>query len=221
MRYKGLLVVAEKRWSNEWQALASYTLSKNEGLEPTSGAPAGIGHFSSTFGGNPFGRDPNSLTNATGVLPNDRTHVLRVLGSGLDSRGRAPHRRQRSASHRFALGGVDAGNAAAGADSHPARKARNQAAFVADAGRSQGVANDCFSRQGPDRAAARPAERAQRDSGGTSCRRESFQPEFRAAQRFRGPAARYARCSTDIPMKGLRKELPCVGDSDGHTRSAA
>jgi hypothetical protein len=58
-------------------------VSKSEGLEPTSGAPAGIGHFSSTFGGNPFGRDPNSLTNAAGVLPNDRTHVLRVLGSGV------------------------------------------------------------------------------------------------------------------------------------------
>ena len=83
MRYKGLLVAAEKRWSNEWQALGSYTLSKSEGLEPTSGATAGIGHFSSTFGGNPFGRDPNSLTNAAGVLPNDRTRVLRVLGSGL------------------------------------------------------------------------------------------------------------------------------------------
>ena len=44
--------------------------------------PAGSGQFSSTFGnGNTFGRDPNSLTNATGVLPNDRTHVVRAMGS--------------------------------------------------------------------------------------------------------------------------------------------
>ena len=28
-----------------------------------------------------FGRDPNTLTNATGLLPNDRTHVFRVMGS--------------------------------------------------------------------------------------------------------------------------------------------
>src|SRR3990172_12981619 len=29
---------------------------------------------------NPFGRDPNDLTNATGILPNDRTHMLRAQG---------------------------------------------------------------------------------------------------------------------------------------------
>ena len=84
MRYNGLLVVAEKRWSGDWQALVSYTLSKTEGLEPTSGAPAGIGQFSSTFGNaNTFGRDPNSLTNATGVLANDRTHVAKFMGSAV------------------------------------------------------------------------------------------------------------------------------------------
>jgi hypothetical protein len=81
MHYDGLLVAAEKRWS-AWQALASYTLSKTEGLQPTSGARAGGGQFSSTFGNvNTFGRDPNSLTNATGVLANDRRHVVRFLGS--------------------------------------------------------------------------------------------------------------------------------------------
>jgi len=29
----------------------------------------------------PFGRDPNDLTSAVGRLPNDRPHVLRVMGS--------------------------------------------------------------------------------------------------------------------------------------------
>jgi hypothetical protein len=84
MRYNGLLLVAERRWFRSWQTLVSYTLSKTEGLQPTSGAPAGIGQFSSTFGNvNTFGRDPNSLTNATGVLANDRTHVVRFLGSAV------------------------------------------------------------------------------------------------------------------------------------------
>jgi hypothetical protein len=84
LRYNGLLVAAEKRWSGKWQALLSYTLSKTEGLQPTSGGSAGSGHFSTTFGNaNAFGRDPNSLTNATGVLPNDRPHVVRLLASGV------------------------------------------------------------------------------------------------------------------------------------------
>ena len=81
LRYNGLLLTVEKRWSDSWQALASYTLSKTEGLQPSSGSSPGQGQFSSTFGGNPFGRDPNTLTNATGMLSDDRTHILRVMGS--------------------------------------------------------------------------------------------------------------------------------------------
>jgi hypothetical protein len=80
-RYNGMLVGFEKRWSDGWQALASYTLSRTEGLEPSSAASVGTGQFSSTFGGNAFGRDPNTLTNAAGVLPNDRTHIVRLMGS--------------------------------------------------------------------------------------------------------------------------------------------
>jgi outer membrane receptor protein involved in Fe transport len=82
IRYNGVTTAFERRWSGRWQALASYTLSKTEGLESSSGSPAGLGQFSSTFGNAvTFGRDPNTLTNATGVLPNDRTHVFRVMGS--------------------------------------------------------------------------------------------------------------------------------------------
>ena len=81
LRYNGLVLTLDKRWSDEWQALASYTLSKSEGLQPSSGASPGQGQFSSTFGGNPFGRDPNTLTNAAGRLSDDRTHVFRVMGS--------------------------------------------------------------------------------------------------------------------------------------------
>ena len=81
LRYHGMTAAFEKRWSEGWQALVSYTLSRTEGLEPTSGASPGFGQASSTFGGNPFGRDPNTLTNATGTLANDRTHMFRLMGS--------------------------------------------------------------------------------------------------------------------------------------------
>lgn len=82
LRYDGLMFAVERRWANRKQALASYTLSRTSGLQPSSGTIPGGSQFSSTFGGGTaFGRDPNSLTNATGRLPNDRTHMLRVMGS--------------------------------------------------------------------------------------------------------------------------------------------
>ena len=82
LRYNGLTAAMEKRWADHWQALASYTLSKTEGLQPGSGAPPGGNQVSSTFGNAiTFGRDPNTLTNAIGKLPNDRTHVFRLMGS--------------------------------------------------------------------------------------------------------------------------------------------
>ena len=81
LRYNGMVVTLDKRWSGSWQALVSYTLSKTEGLEPSNGLPPGNGQFSSTFGGNTFGRDPNTLTNAIGRLADDRTHAFRAMGS--------------------------------------------------------------------------------------------------------------------------------------------
>jgi hypothetical protein len=81
LRYNGIVFTVDKRWSDGLQALASYTLSRVEGLEASSGSSPGQGQFSSTFGSNPFGRDPNTLTNAAGPLSNDRTHVFRVMGS--------------------------------------------------------------------------------------------------------------------------------------------
>jgi hypothetical protein len=81
LRYNGMVLTVDKRWSESWQALASYTLSKTEGLEPSSGSSPGQGQFSSTFGGNTFGRDPNTVMNATGRLSDDRTHMFRLMGS--------------------------------------------------------------------------------------------------------------------------------------------
>jgi hypothetical protein len=86
LTYNGLVIVAEKRRSQGWQAFGSYTLSRAYGLQPSSGANA-AGAQASTVAPPPFpvgvtfGRDPNDLTNARGRLPNDRPHIFRVMGS--------------------------------------------------------------------------------------------------------------------------------------------
>jgi hypothetical protein len=85
LTYNGLVMAVEKRQSNGWQAFGSYTYSKVYGLQVSSGTTPG-GAQSSTvapiapFVGT-FGRDPNDLTNARGRLPNDRPHMLKVMGS--------------------------------------------------------------------------------------------------------------------------------------------
>ena len=83
MTYNGLVLAGEKRRSHGWQAFASYTVSRASGLQVSSGATAGAAQVS-TIAGVPFltfGQDPNSLTNARGRLPNDRPHMVRVMGS--------------------------------------------------------------------------------------------------------------------------------------------
>jgi hypothetical protein len=81
--YNGLVLAAEKRRSSGWQVFGSYTFSRVSGLQVSSGATAAAPQVSSVAGPipNPFGQDPNSLTNARGLLPNDRPHVFRLMGS--------------------------------------------------------------------------------------------------------------------------------------------
>ncbi|MEO5742919.1 MAG: TonB-dependent receptor, partial [Vicinamibacterales bacterium] len=83
LTYDGLVMVAEKRRSHGWQAFGSYTFSKAFGLQPSSGATAAGAQASTVSPPQPivFGRDPNDLTNARGRLPNDRPHMMRVMGS--------------------------------------------------------------------------------------------------------------------------------------------
>jgi hypothetical protein len=78
--YNGVLFTFNKRWSDRWQAVMSYTWSEAEGLIVSNGnAPSGSQSTASFAGANSrFGRDPNDLTNATGNLLNDRTHMFRV-----------------------------------------------------------------------------------------------------------------------------------------------
>ena len=81
LAYNGLVLAAEKRRSNGWHAFGSYTFSRTYGLQVSSAAAAGGPQVSTIAPSETFGRDPNNLTNARGRLPNDRPHVLRVMGS--------------------------------------------------------------------------------------------------------------------------------------------
>ena len=84
LTYNGLVTVIEKRRSNGWQALGSYTFSRTTGLMASSGASASDPQASSVAGAFPtvaFGRDPNNLTNANGRMPNDRPHMFRLAGA--------------------------------------------------------------------------------------------------------------------------------------------
>jgi hypothetical protein len=83
--YDGVTVTLNKRWSDRWQALVSYTGSRAEGLIGTSGLAVNErsfdeGSFASV---DSFGQDPNDTTNLrTGSkLPFDRTHVFRITGA--------------------------------------------------------------------------------------------------------------------------------------------
>ena len=88
LRYDGVALTLEKRRSRGWQASGSYTWSRASGLQPSGGTTA-AGAQVATVGAPPvsfsppvtFGRDPNSLTNADGRLPNDRPHLVTFTGS--------------------------------------------------------------------------------------------------------------------------------------------
>jgi len=81
MNYHGLVLAADKRMANGWQATGSYTFSRTRGLQASSGGPADAAQLNTVAPSNTFGRDPNNLTNATGRLPNDRPHAFRLMGS--------------------------------------------------------------------------------------------------------------------------------------------
>src|ERR1700704_6278855 len=79
----GLVMAAEKRRSDGWQAFGSYTFSRASGLQASSASPPAAAQVSTIGPPNPlpFGRDPNALTNARGLLPNDRPHIIRLASS--------------------------------------------------------------------------------------------------------------------------------------------
>ncbi len=71
--YQALMLVLSKRYTNRWQAQASYVLSKAEGnVDNTGGQQIGSSIF----------ENPNrSIVNTDGRLTNDRTHEFKLLGS--------------------------------------------------------------------------------------------------------------------------------------------
>jgi hypothetical protein len=81
LRYDGLVTTIEKRWSQGWQAFGSYSLSRAEGLQVSSGTVASGEQLSTLTSTGTFGQDPNNLTNARGRLANDRPHMFRIMGS--------------------------------------------------------------------------------------------------------------------------------------------
>lgn len=72
-RYRGLMLVLTKRYTNRWQAQVSYVLSKGTGnVDNTSGQQIASSIF----------ENPNrSLVNVDGNLTYDRRHEFKVLGS--------------------------------------------------------------------------------------------------------------------------------------------
>jgi outer membrane receptor protein involved in Fe transport len=78
--YRGLFVSYKKRFSNDWDMLASYTYSKSEGLNPTflDWGSQGYAMYSSRAEA-----DPNSYINADKTLAGDRRHMIRVVANFL------------------------------------------------------------------------------------------------------------------------------------------
>ena len=73
-KYKALMVVLDKRFTNRWQGRISYVLSKTEGSIDNSGA--------NTFGASTVFQTPTrALVNAFGRPVNDRTHEIKVFGT--------------------------------------------------------------------------------------------------------------------------------------------
>ena len=83
LTYNGLVLAVAKRRSHGWQASGSYTLSRASGLQSSSGTSAAGPQVSTVSPPQPltFGRDPNDLTNARGLLPNDRPHIARMMAT--------------------------------------------------------------------------------------------------------------------------------------------
>lgn len=83
LTYNSLVAAFEKRRSHGWHAFGSYTFSRAEGMQVSSGTAAGAEQLSTLTSTGTFGQDPNNFTNAYGRLANDRPHMFRVMG-GID-----------------------------------------------------------------------------------------------------------------------------------------
>ena len=195
LTYNGLVMAVEKRRSHGWQAFGSYTWSRASGLQASSGATA-AGSQVSTIAGTPFltfGQDPNSLTNARGRLPNDRPHMLRVMGSvdvprtGFVVAANVQHFSGKpwAATAQIAL---PQGDQRILLEPRGSRRLSSQTLLDLRVSRTISLR-----RLDARRAARGRAQRAQRHRGGGARHGQSVQPEFRPAHRR--SSIRAARCS--------------------------
>jgi hypothetical protein len=81
LTYNGLVTMVEKRLSHGWRAFGSYTYSRADGLQVSSGTSAAGEQLSTLTSSGLFGQDPNDLHDARGRMANDRPHMLRLMGS--------------------------------------------------------------------------------------------------------------------------------------------
>jgi hypothetical protein len=72
-RYTGVSLVAHKRWSNNWQVLASWDIGRSEGTFDGGGAGGAGGLLD----------NPNTDINRAGLTVWDRTHLVKVTGNYL------------------------------------------------------------------------------------------------------------------------------------------
>jgi hypothetical protein len=75
--YKAVVLEANKRFSQAWQMMTSYTWQRNLIYARGNMATQGFGSLNR----NGFGRDPNDLTNAFGRSATDNTHAIRFAGT--------------------------------------------------------------------------------------------------------------------------------------------
>jgi hypothetical protein len=75
--YKAVVLEANKRFSQSWQMMTSYTWQRNLIYNRGNLATQGFGSLNR----NGFGRDPNDLTNAYGPSATNNTHGLRFAGT--------------------------------------------------------------------------------------------------------------------------------------------
>jgi len=76
--YQALIFNFAKRYANNWQFYTSLAWSRAEGLDVTA---RGTGSWALLLNTGGFGKDPNDLTNAKGLLNHDRTWIFKLQAS--------------------------------------------------------------------------------------------------------------------------------------------
>ena len=81
--YLGVFLTYTKRFSNNWDLMASYSYSESRGMNPRFYSGGGGGSQGSTFWSNLSEADPSAYVNAASdkILAGDRRHILRLVGN--------------------------------------------------------------------------------------------------------------------------------------------